>query len=86
MADRSRLVAAMSRTSARTVLVHAHHLEVRQHNIEVTIVQPLNGPVTIECVLDRVAGGCQRKDQSAAQRLVIVGNENASHWSSAFDS
>ena len=59
--------------------VAAAHLEVAQHDVEVAVVQPLDGGVAVRRFLDLVPGFGQPAHQPAAQRIVIVGNQNSTH-------
>ena len=61
--------------------VAAAHLEVAQHDVEVAVVQPLDGGVAVRRLFDFVSGLGQAADQPAAQRVVIVGDENSTHRS-----
>ena len=59
--------------------VAAAHLEVAQHDVEVAVVQPLDGGVAVRGFFDLVSGFGQAPGEPAAERVVIVGDENSSH-------
>ncbi len=59
--------------------VRAAHLEVAQHHVEGALVQLLDGGVAVRGFVDVVTGLGQAAGQAAAQRIVIVGDENATH-------
>ena len=64
--------------------VAAAHLEVAQHDVEVAVVQPLDGGVAVRGLVDFVAGLGQPAHQPAPERIVIVGDENSTHVSVAY--
>src|SRR4030095_2956476 len=55
------------------------HLQVADDNIEEAFVQLLDGGVAVRRLLDVVAGFRHSLSQAAAQRIVIVGDQNPSH-------
>ena len=69
------------------------HLEVAQHDVEVAVVQPLDGGVAVRGFLDFVFGFREAPGEPAPEGVVIVGDENATHtvpfavsghWSSGY--
>ena len=60
-------------------VVRAAHLEVAQHDVEGALVQLLDGGVAVRGLVDVVTGFGQTAGQAAAQRIVVVGDENATH-------
>ena len=68
-----------SRRPQHVHAVAAAHLEVAQHDVEVAVVQPLDGRVAVRGLFDLVAGFGQPAHESAAEGVVIVGDENATH-------
>ena len=65
--------------------VAAAHLEVAQHDVEVAVVQPLDGGVAVRRFFDFVPGFRQPAGEPAAQRVVIVGDQNSTHTPSILD-
>src|SRR4029077_11642856 len=59
--------------------VAAAHLQVAQHDVEVAVVQALDRRVAVRSFLDLVARLGQPARQPAPERVVIIGNENATH-------
>ena len=52
--------------------VAAAHLEIAQHDVEIAVVQPLDGHVAVGRLFDFVSGSGQPAYQPAAQSVVIV--------------
>jgi hypothetical protein len=61
--------------------VGAAHLEVAQHDVERPLVQLLDGGVAVRRLFDVVPGLGEAAGKAAAQRIVIVGDENSTHSS-----
>ena len=61
--------------------VAAAHLEVAQDDVEVALVQPLDGRVAVGRLVELVAGLGERPDQPPPQGVVIVCNQDATHRS-----
>ncbi len=59
--------------------VAAAHLQIAQHDVEMSGVEALDGHVAIRRFLDFVSGLRQPADQPAAQRIVIVSYQNSTH-------
>ena len=59
--------------------VAAAHLQVAQHDVEVAVVQPLDGGVAVGRFVDLVPGFGESADESAPERVVVVGNQDSSH-------
>jgi hypothetical protein len=59
--------------------VAAAHLQVAQHDVEVAVVEPLDGGVAIGGFIDFVPGFREPTDQPAPERVVVVGNQDSSH-------
>ena len=55
------------------------HLEVAQHDVEVALVEPLDGGVAVGGFLDFVFRFREAPGEPAPERVVIVGDENAAH-------
>jgi hypothetical protein len=60
--------------------VAAPHLEVAQHHVEIAVVQPFDRGVAVRRFFDVVASLGQTADQPPPQRIVIVSNENSTHF------
>ena len=63
--------------------VGAAHAQVADHDVEVAVVQPLDGGVAVGRLLHFVTRRAQRQREPAPQRVVIVGDQNATHVRSA---
>ena len=59
--------------------VGAAHAKVGQHDVELAVLQPLDGGRPVAGLLHVVAGVGQRADEALAERIVIVDHQNASH-------
>ena len=59
--------------------VAAAHLQVAQDDVEVALVQPLDGGVAVRGFVHLVPGFGEAADQAPPERVVIVGNQNSSH-------
>ena len=59
----------------------AAHLQVADDDVEEALVQLLDGGVAVRRLLDVVAGFGHRLRQAAAERVVVVGDQNPSHVS-----
>src|SRR6185436_10725154 len=59
--------------------VAAAHLEVAEHDVEISVVQALDGGVAVRRFLYLVSCVGKPSYQPAAQRVVIVCNQNAAH-------
>src|SRR5207237_6402004 len=57
--------------------VAAAHLEIAQYHVEVAVVQPLDGGVAVRGFFDFVSRFGKTARQPAAERVVIVGNQNS---------
>ena len=63
-----------ARRAQHVQAVAAAHLQVAQHDVEVVVVEPLDGGVAVAGFFDLVPGLGQPADQPAAERVVIVGD------------
>jgi hypothetical protein len=59
--------------------VRPAHLEIAEHDVERALVQLLDGGVAVRGFVDVVTGLGQPAGQAAPQRIMIVGDENATH-------
>ena len=59
--------------------VGAAHVDVADDDVEAALVQPLERGVAVGGLVDVVARVGERAREPAAQRVVIVGDENAAH-------
>ena len=61
--------------------VAAAHLQVAQHDIELSLVQLLDRDVAVRRLIDFVMRVGQRADDAAPQRIVIICHQNPAHCS-----
>ena len=59
--------------------VGAAHAQVRQHDVELAVLQPFDRGRPVAGLLHIVAGIGQRADEPLAERIVIIDHQNASH-------
>jgi hypothetical protein len=65
--------------------VAAAHFQVAQNDVEVAVVQPLDGRVAVGGFIDFVSSFRQSAGESTAKRVVVVGYQNAAHTPSILD-
>ena len=61
--------------------VAAAHLQIAQHDVELSLVQLLDRDVAVRRLIDFVMRVGQRADDAAPQRIVIVCHQNPAHCS-----
>ena len=76
--DRGRRLQRLGRAQ-HVHAVAAAHLQVAQHDVELPLVQLLDGDVAVRRLVDLVLRVGQRADDAAPQRVVIVCYQNPAH-------